>query len=137
MFINALVGCQIRHAVVLTLLLVALAPVASAQYPKTITLTVTKITRVEKETPACGNCATTTTVEAHTATANFILVCESNLFPEHMENNSVCSQFETGTYQARMLGPEVVTFWLDDSPGTKAARRVLYSVRVEEARGKS
>ena len=92
---------------------------------------------MQKETPACDNCRTITTVEAHTATANFVPVCESNLYPEHMENNSVCTQFETGTYQAKMLGPEVITFWPDASSGTQGAKRILYSVRVEEARGKS
>ena len=110
---------------------------AFAQYPKTMTLTVTKITRVEKDTPACNNCATITTIEAHTATANFVLVCESNLFPEHLENNTVCSQFETGVYQSRMLSPEVISFWLDNERGETGAGRVLYSVKVEEARGKS
>jgi hypothetical protein len=114
------------------------APISAfAQYPKTIALTVTKITRVEKDTPACGNCATITTLEAHTATANFVLVCQSNFYPEHAENDTVCSQLETGAYQARMLSPEVITFWPDNSSGEKGARRVLYSVRVEEARGKS
>jgi hypothetical protein len=81
MLLNALVRCRIRQAVVLVFLSVGLVPVAGAQYPKTITLTVTKITRVQKETPACDNCATITTVEAHTATANVVLVCESNLYP--------------------------------------------------------
>jgi hypothetical protein len=110
---------------------------AFAQYPKTMTLTVTKITRAEKETPACANCGEITTVEAHTATANFVMVCESNLFPEHSENDTVCSQFETGVYQARMLSPEVITFWPDNERGATGGRRVLYSVKVEEARGKS
>ncbi|SRR5258708_4746086 len=109
---------------------------ASAQYPKTITLTVTKIMRAEKETPACSNCGKITTIEAYSPTAKFVLVCESNDFPEHTENDTVCAQFETGVYQARMLSPEVISFWPDNSPGTQGARRVLYSVRVEEGRAK-
>ena len=127
---------KMRNAILLTLLAVVFVPIANAQYPKPISLTVTKITRVEKESPACANCTLITTVEAHTATAGFVLVCESNSYPEHPENNSVCSQFETGTYQARMLSPEVITFWPDNSSGEQGARRILYSVRVEEAREK-
>ena len=119
-------------------MLLCLVPhLAFAQYPKTITLTVTKISRIPKDTPNCDGCATVTTVEAHTAAANFVMTCESTLFVDHPENNLVCSQFETGVYQARMLSPEVISFWPDNSPGTEGARRVLYSVRVEEARAKS
>jgi len=110
---------------------------AFAQYPKTISLTVTKITRAEKETSACGNCGKITTIEAYSATAKFVLVCESNDFPEHSENNTVCTQFETGVYQARMFSPDVISFWPDNSLGTQGARRILYSVKVEEAREKS
>lgn len=119
-------------------MLLCLAPFSTfAQYPKNITLTVTKITRTEKDSPACNNCATITTIEAHTATANFVLVCESNIYADHSENNTACSQFETGTYQAKMLSPALISFWPDNSSGAESAIRVLYAVKVEEARGKS
>src|SRR5271169_2847271 len=98
-------------AILLALLLLAFCvPVAHAQYPKTLTLTVTKITRTPKDTGGCTGCTTVTTVEAHTATGNFVLVCEATIFSGHMENNLVCTQFETGIYQAKMLSPEVVDF---------------------------
>ncbi|MHB8503026.1 MAG: hypothetical protein ACYDCG_11405 [Candidatus Acidiferrales bacterium] len=77
-----------------------------------------------------------TTIEAHTAAAKFILTFEATIYPEHTENNMVCSQFETGAYQARMLSPKVISFWPDNSPGIQGSRRVLYSARVEEARTK-
>src|SRR5580700_9554220 len=99
--------------------LVTLAPTALAQYPKTITLTVTKISRIPKDTETCIGCTTVTTVEAHTSTANFVLTCEATLVIEHPENNTVCAQFETGAYQARMLSPEVINFWPDNSAGTE------------------
>jgi hypothetical protein len=119
------------------LLLAFCVPVAHAQYPKTLTLTVTKITRTPKDTADCTECTTITTVEAHTATANFVLVCEARTFAGQMENNLVCTQFETGIYQAKMLSPEVVDFSPQEGAKTSGGNRVLYSVRVEETRGKS
>ena len=118
------------------LLLTVCLPVAQAQYPKTISLTVTKITRTPKDTADCTGC-TVTTVEAHTAAANFVLVREATDFIGHTENNLVCTQFETGTYPARMLSPEVVDFSPQEAARTAGGNRVLYSVRVEETRGKS
>jgi hypothetical protein len=119
------------------LLLSACVPSVYAQYPKTITLTVTKITRTPKDTPDCIGCSTVTRVEAHTRTANFELSCESTLYPGHEENNSVCSQFETGEYVARMLSPEVISFWTVDQTASLGTRLRLYEVRVEEARAKN
>lgn len=119
------------------LLALTIVPAAVAQYPKTITLTVTKISRTERATPACDNCATLTTIEAHTATANFVMTCEATVFPDHSENNTVCAQLETGVYQATMLRPEVVTFWpINKATREPGANPILYSVRVEEARTK-
>jgi|GEM_PF-6287659 len=118
------------------LLALTFVPVAASQYPKTITLTVTKISRSPKDTANCEGCTTVTTIEAHTAAAKFILTFEATIYPEHTENNMVCSQFETGAYQARMLSPKVISFWPDNSPGIQGSRCVLYSARVEEARTK-
>ena len=118
------------------LIALTVVPAAAAQYPKTITLTVTKISRTEKPTQLCDNCARLTTVEAHTATANFVLTCEATMYPDHSENNTVCTQFETGVYLATMLSPEVISFWPKTVTRTPGANPILYSVRVEEARVK-
>jgi hypothetical protein len=118
-------------------LLTCLASAAQAQYPKTISLTITKITRTQKNTAACDNCATITTLEVHTETANLILTCEADLYPEHSENNSYCAQFEPGTYKARRLSPEVVSFFPPDAEGTSGQNLVLYTVVVEEMRTKT
>ncbi len=107
---------------------------SSAQNLKTMNLTVTKITRKQIATPACNNCGLTTTVEAHTATANFVLVCESHTFPDHMKNNTVCSQLETGVYEVRRPDPDWIIFWPEKSVSEPGANHVEYSVIVEEAR---
>jgi hypothetical protein len=107
---------------------------ASAQYPKTITLTVTRITRVDKATPACNNCATEITVEAHTATVNFVLSCTENMYPQSPENRTMCAHFETGQYQVVMPSPEIVNFWKEPPP--KGTTAPVFTVRMEEARGK-
>jgi hypothetical protein len=111
--------------------------VAAAQYPKTITLTVTRITRTSKATPTCDNCTTVTNVEAHTDTANFVLTCEATLTPGQPNATSYCVQFETGIHQAMLVSPSFLEFLLDD-PVTKSgkATRVYYMVSVEEARTK-
>ncbi len=116
-------------------LILCLMPISiSAQYSRTITLTVTKITRKRTATPACENCGYVTTVEAHTAKANFVLVCESHVFPNRMKNNTVCAQFETGVYEVRMLEPDLITFWPEKSVSEPGAYHQDYSIIVEEAR---
>ncbi len=117
------------------LAILSLTPtIVLAQYPKPITLTVTKITRERKPTPVCDNCGYVTTIEAHSATASFILVCESRIFPEHPQNNSVCAQFETGVHEARMLEADLITFWPQNSVSERGAHHEYYAVIVEEAR---
>ena len=118
-------------AVVLALIVV---PLAAAQYPKTITLTVTRIERNQKPFASCDNCTTVMTVEAHSNTTNYVLICESSLIVDHPENDSTCARFETGVYQARRLSPEALTFWPDDISAENGKRRVLFSVVVEEMR---
>jgi hypothetical protein len=115
-------------------LALTLTPIAAAQYPKTITLTVTRITRTQTDNPpSCDNCLlTVTTVEAHTDTANFVLTCEAFLFAYHPENTKVCVQFEPGTYEAIILTPEVIDFSTDK----RQENRVIYRVAMEEARTK-
>jgi hypothetical protein len=119
-------------------LILCLPPIpSSAQSSKTITLTVTKVTRKRTATPACDNCGYVTTVEAHTGTANFVLVCESHVFPDRMKNNTVCAQFETGVYEVRRLEPDWIIFWTEKSVDEPGAHHLDYAVIVEEARGKS
>lgn len=106
----------------------------SAEYPKTITLTVTKITREQKPSAACDNCRSVTTVEAHNSTASFIMVCESLFFPKHPENSSVCAQFETGVHEVRKLDADLVSFWPEKSASERGAIHEYYSILIEEAR---
>src|SRR5271165_3513171 len=92
-------------------LFLTVLPAALAQYPKMISLTVTKITRTDIAFESCDNCGMLTTIEAHSATANFILTCQSFMPIGHAENNSVCAQMETGVYPARRINPELISFW--------------------------
>ena len=107
-------------------------PFAAAQYPKTLTQTVTRITRTKKTSPACDNCSTEIKVEAHTTEVNFVLTCTEEVFPDHPENNFVCAQFETGIYQATRVGPKLISFWGDPAP----KRAAFYNVSMEETRTK-
>jgi hypothetical protein len=126
---------EIKNMKVFLLAIFWLMPtIVLAQYPKPITLTVTKITRERKPTPACDNCGYVTTIEAHSTTASFILVCESRIFPKHPQNNSVCAQLETGAYEVRMLEADLITFWPEKSTSERGAYHEDYSVIVEEAR---
>ena len=112
-----------------------LTPIAAAQYPKTITLTVTRITRIQKDLPGadCDNCVTVTSVEAHTATANFVITCEATLFTNG--NSTLCASFEIGSYEVARLSPEVISFWPQEAPQDKPnAHPTLFTVRVEEMR---
>jgi hypothetical protein len=108
--------------------------VVSSEYPKPITLTVTKITRARKPTAACDNCGYVTTVEAYSATASFILVCESHMFPDKPKNNTVCTQFETGAHEARLLEADLISFWPEKSVSGPWSNHEDYSVVVEEVR---
>ncbi|HTQ61139.1 MAG TPA: hypothetical protein VMI32_12995 [Candidatus Solibacter sp.] len=54
-----------------------------------------------------------------------------------MKDNTVCAQLETGTYKARMLEPEMVTFWAENSSDAPGAYHLDYSVVVEETRERS
>jgi hypothetical protein len=114
------------------LLALTAAPFTLAQYPKTITLTVTRITRVQKPTSNCDNCATEITVEAHTATANFVLSCTEGISLSTTDNKpAICAHFEVGQYQAVMPTPDVVNLWPETAKGNFA-----FWVRMQEARTK-
>jgi len=105
----------------------------SAEYPKPITLIVTKITRERRPTGECGTCGYLTTVEAHSPTARFTLVCESYWVPRRPENNSVCAQFETGVHEAQRLEADLISFWPENFTSGPGIPREFYSV-VEETR---
>jgi hypothetical protein len=114
------------------LLALSAAPFALAQYPKTITLTVTRITRAQKPTPNCDNCATEITVEAHTATANFVLSCTEGISLSTTDTKpAICAHFEVGQYQAVMPTPDVVNLWPETVKDNFA-----FWVRMQEARTK-
>lgn len=126
----------IRGLVLATL--VSLCPIVCvAQYPKQITLTVTKITRTSEFFSDCLNCIHITTVEAHTATAQFLLICKAYTYPSKPKRNSVCAKFETGTYVAKMWEPDEVSFWPDNSYGGPGEYHNDYAVLLEQARDKS
>jgi hypothetical protein len=119
-----------RYLLAVLLALTAAPFALTQQYPKTITLTVTRITRVQKPTPSCDNCATEITVEAHTATANFVLSCVEGISLSNTDAKlAVCAHFEVGEYQAVMPTPEVVNLWPDSVKGNFA-----FWVRMQEAR---
>jgi hypothetical protein len=107
---------------------VALSSTAQ-QYPRTVTLTVTRVTRTEKATPDCDNCISETTAEAHSATTNFVLTCKATDYLQKPENSTVCAQLETGSYEAIRVAPDWFSFW-GKTPPPKAT---LYKVIVEEA----
>jgi hypothetical protein len=120
-------------AVVLTVFVFAGS--AQAQYPRPLTLYVTRITRTLKAAPNCDNCVTGITLEAHTATVNFVLVCDANTFPNLPESRRICAQMELGTYEATRISVDSISFWTD--PPDKQHPRPAYTIAVDEARAPS
>ena len=120
--------------ILLALFLCATQVVVSSEYPKQITLTVTKVTRERKPSSGCDTCGFVVTVEAHNATASFILVCKSYWVPSRPKNNSACAQFGTGMHEAKMLAADLISFWPERSASEPWENREDYSVVVEEAR---
>jgi len=113
----------------------ALPCVVSAQYPKTLTLTVTRVTRMAKTDPETNTFITELKVEAHTATANLVLECESReSAPPGAQLN--CADIEIGSYEARRLSPSVVSLWPKDAVGDDKHHLLLYAITLEEVRTK-
>ena len=128
-------GKSEKEMKLLILMIACLIPIpSSSQSQKTISLTVTKITRKQTDTPACENCGSITTVEAHTPTANFILVCEAHRFPDRPKNNTFCPQFNTGVHEVRMIEPDLISFWPEKQIDPPLGYQLYFSVVVEEAR---
>lgn len=122
-----------RHLLAAVLALTFVS-VTTAQYPKTLTLTVTRITRTQKDTPTCAGCTTVTKVEAHTATTNYELTCEATTVVETPSLSTYCVQFETGVYAVPMTAPNSVFF----KPSSPAGNQIqaAYIITVEEMRTK-
>jgi hypothetical protein len=98
-------------------------------------MTVTRVTRTQKTEPE-GASVTHLKVEVHTATANFVLECESIIFPSPNADVLNCADLEPGTYEARMLSPAVVSLWPKEAVNEGKQKLVLYTVTLEEARAK-
>jgi hypothetical protein len=66
------------------------------------------------------------------------MVCESQVFFGHEENNTYCLDFETGTYEATRVSASVISFWPKESLAKARGKglAVYYEVRVEEMRAK-
>ena len=106
----------------------------AAQYSKTMSLVVTKITRTLKPGLNCEDSYTVLTLEAHSTSATFVLTCSEATYPNDSENREVCADFEPGTYDVRMLSPRVISFGQEDTKSKPGAHLLPYKIAVEEAR---